>query len=367
MDRMAKQRRRPYGTGSLIQRGRVWWLRYYAHGQHIQENSKTEDRQTAENLLKQRIGEAASGKLDTLVSRATVADICNLVLADHRLRNLRDAKTLEWRYVAHVKPGLGRIQANRMTSAQIRAYIEDRRVAGASEATINRELSIVRRAYTLAMREEPKIVREAPYIPKLEENDPRQGFIEQHQYKLLLAELPDTLKALFVCGYHVGCRKNELRRVRWEQVDFEAGLIALPGAQTKNKKPRSLPIYGDMETWLRVQYANRPEANPWVFNGARNRPVGDHLPGWTEACERAGFPGLLFHDLRRSAVRNMERAGVARSVAMKISGHRTEATYRRYDIVSQGDLEVAKQKLTDYARTSTKLSTMPERKRRGSR
>jgi integrase len=267
------------------------------NGQHIQENSKTEDRNAAENLLKQRIGEAAAGHIDTVLTRATVGDICELVLADHRLRKLRDAKTLEWRYVAHVKPGLGGIHANRMT------YIEDRRKAGASEATVNRELSVVRRAYTLAMREEPPIVRKAPYIPKLEENDPRQGFIERHQYERLLTELPDSLKALLVVGYHVGCRKNELRRLRWEQVDFEAGLITLPGSQTKNKRPRSLPVYGDMDTWLRVQYANRPEANPWVFYGARNRPVGDHLPGWTEACERAGFPGLLFHDLRRSAVR----------------------------------------------------------------
>jgi integrase len=143
-------------------------------------------------------------------------------------------------------------------------------------------------------------------------------------------------------------------------------LIVLPGSQTKNKKARTLPVYGEMETWLRVQYANRPAANPWVFYGARNRPVGDHLPGWSEACESAGFPGLLFHDLRRSAVRNMERAGVSRNVAMGISGHRTESTYRRYDIVSPGDMEAAKQKLTDYARTSTKLSTMPERKKRGS-
>ena len=90
--------------------------------------------------------------------------------------------------------------------------------------------------------------------------------------------------------------------------------------------------------------------------------MGDHLPGWTEACERAGFPGLLFHD-----VRNMERAGISRGVAMQISGHRTESTYRRYAIVSQGDIEAAKEKLTDYAQTSTKLSTMPDRKKGGSR
>ena len=70
-----------------------------------------------------------------------------------------------------------------------------------------------------------------------------------------------------MCAYHVGTRKNELRRIKWEQVDFEAGVIRLPGGQTKNKKPRTLPIYGDMEGWLRSQLANRPKAIRTYFSG----------------------------------------------------------------------------------------------------
>jgi integrase len=178
----------------------------------------------------------------------------------------------------------------------------------------------------------------------------RQGFIERLQYEALLAELPADLKALFVCGYHVGCRKGELRKVQSPQADFEAGEIKLAGGQTKAKRPRTLPICGDMEIWHRSQYANQPEANPWVFYGARNRPVGDHLTGWTEACQRVGFEGLLFHDLRRSAVRNMERAGIPRAVAMAISGHRTESVYQRYDIVSQGDTSKRPRKSSQITR-----------------
>jgi integrase len=322
------------------------------NGQRVDENSRTQDREAAESLLKLRLAEAAAGQINIVPSKITVADICGLVLADNKLRKLRDAKTVEWRYEAHVKPSLGKIQANRMTTAHSRAYIESRRLAGAPNSTINRELSVVRRAYTLAMREEPPLVRRAPYIPRLDEDNVRQGFIERPQYEALLAELPVNLKALFVSGYHVGARKGELRKIQWAQVDFDARLITLSGVQTKNKKPRTLPIYGEMETWLRLQYQSHPDDNPWVFYGARNRPVGDHLDGWTEACERAGLPGLLFHDLRRSAVRNMKRAGIQDRVAMEISGHRTRSMFDRYNIVDESDIENAGQKLEAYFKKS---------------
>jgi integrase len=66
---------------------------------------------------------------------------------------------------------------------------------------------------------------------------------------------------------------------------------------------------------------------------------------WKTACKDAGVPGRLLHDLRRSAVRNLERARVTRSVAMRMIGHKTESVYRRYAIVSESDLREAAAKL----------------------
>src|SRR5215472_2514018 len=175
-----------------------------------------------------------------------------------------------------------------------------------------------RKLTKLGAQEDPPLVHRQPAIPKLEEDNVRQGFLEQEQYERLLEELPPNLKALFVCGYHTGARKNELRRIQWPQVDREGGLIRLEGGQTKNKRPRVLPIYGDMPRWLEHQRDTCPMGSPWVFHGAHNRPVDNHLNGWTEACVRAGVPGLLFHDLRRSAVRNMKRAGIQDVEAMRI-------------------------------------------------
>ena len=75
----------------------------------------------------------------------------------------------------------------------------------------------------------------------------------------------------------------------------------------------------------------------YVFHSGDGRAVVDFKRSWASACRKAGLPGRLFHDLRRSAVRNMVRAGVPQSVAMRISGHRTTAIFVRYDITSEAD------------------------------
>jgi hypothetical protein len=197
--------------------------------------------------------------------------------------------------------------------------------------------NIIRRGFTLGRQSEPPLVHRVPYIPKLEEDNVRQGFLEPEQYEKVLEKLPQRLKALFVCAYHVGSRSGEIRKIQWPQVDFDARLIHLSARQTKGKAARSLPIYGDMERWLRKQEEGRAPDCPWVFS-FRGRAIGDHLRGWRKACEAAGVPGLLFHDLRRSAVRNMKRAGVQDKVAMQISGHKTRAVFDRYNIIDEGDL-----------------------------
>src|SRR5581483_7499919 len=306
--RIRPMARRTKGAGSLRLRGRIWWITYYAHGRPIAESADTEDKGKAENLLKQRIGEAAAGR-DVCSDKATIADLCGLVLADYRLRRLRDLATGEWRYDAHVKRILGSVLASRFSARQAREYAEQRRGEGAADATINRELAIVRRGFTLGLDENPPLVRRAPRLPKLEEDNARQGFIEQAQYRLLLNALPDHLKCLLVVGYHCGNRLGELRKLRWNQVDMSAKEIRIEKRQAKGKRPRTLPIYGEMAEWVEWQAKQAAEGCDLVFHW-NGKPLGSHLKGWERACTAVKLEGLHFHDLRRSAVRNMERAGI---------------------------------------------------------
>jgi integrase len=272
--------------------------------------------------------------------------LIDLVVEDYKFRKLRSLAVMGWRAGAHLG-NLRKLPASKFNQAEIRRYVASRRAEGGGDSTINRELAIIRRGFTLAKQQDPPLVQAVPYIPKLEEDNVRQGFLEPDQYERLLEELPPRLKALFVCAYHVGTRKGELRKIQWSQVDFDANLIHLNARQTKGKAARSLPIYGEMERWLRKQLEGRSPECQWVFYH-RGKPVGAQLRGWHEACERAELTGLLFHDLRRSAVRNMKRAGVQDKVAMQISGHKTRSVFDRYNIIDESDIGDAAKKLDEY-------------------
>ena len=137
-------------------------------------------------------------------------------------------------------------------------------------------------------------------------------------------------------------------------MDLNAGEIHIEKRQAKGKRPRTIPIWGDMAEWLKWQYKRRVPGCDLVFHW-QGKPIGSHIKGWSKACTAAGLDGLKPHDLLRSAIRYMERAGIPRHVAMGFSGHKTEGVYKRYDIVVDGDLKAATEKLERYRKQAPKL------------
>ncbi|HTU46626.1 MAG TPA: site-specific integrase, partial [Bryobacteraceae bacterium] len=152
-------------------------------------------------------------------------------------------------------------------------------------------------------------------------------------YQKLLFELPEELRLLFVIAYHVGLRKGALLRIRWSQVDLPGNTIRMEGRKSNRKpEPVAVPIYGDMAKFIEMQ----PRTSEYLF-ARGSRPIRDFRESWDLACQRAGVPDLLFPDLRRTAVRNLRRAGVAETVIMKITGHRTRSVFERYNITDHSD------------------------------
>jgi integrase len=339
------------GFGFVYLRGRVWWIRYSHRGRDHRESSGSARETDAWRLLKARWKQIGRGRFVFGEERVTMADLFAGLELDYQNNRRRSAATLTWR-LAPLRAAFGEARAVDVTEAWIERYKAERLArkirhgTGArtvAPATINRELTVLKRAFRLALKQ--KRLSTAPTLELLVEAPPRQGFLESADFERVARSLPADLADFARFGYLSGWRKGEIRRLTWPDVDRAAGRIALRREHSKNGEPRLLPLVGDLADLIERRWTAReyqtPDGtttlSPCVFHRA-GRSVGDFRRAWTRACAAAGVAGTLFHDLRRSAVRNMDRAGVSQSVAMALSGHKTASVYRRYRIVDEDDL-----------------------------
>jgi integrase len=154
--------------------------------------------------------------------------------------------------------------------------------------------------------------------------------------------------------------------LRWSQVDLRQGVVRLEPGETKNDEGRVIPLAGELLEMLRMQKSIRDQKwseCAWVFFRC-GRPIKTFNGAWASACIAAELfqiegdreiPTRLFHDLRRTGVRNLVRAGVPERVGMAISGHKTRSIFDRYNIVSERALHEAARRLNAYVADAEKL------------
>lgn len=211
-------------------------------------------------------------------------------------------------------------------------YALARRAEGAANATIRNEIALLSRSLTLAARHGLIPVR--PLLARPSVRNARQGFVTPEEIDRLLDELSDPIRDVVLFAYVTGWRKSEILGLTWDRV--EDRLVRLN--DSKNGGWRIYPVAAHPKLRRMLELRSLVRRGPYVFHRSGEQILWfDHA--WKSACRRAGLGHTLFHDLRRSAVRNMERAGVPRTVAMQLIGHKTESIYRRYAITNEEDLE----------------------------
>ena len=198
---MAKKR--GYGGGGLILRGKCWYIKYSYKGVQVMRSAETEDKATADAKLDDVLRLMQQGAKPFVLDKVTIGDLVALVLADYELHRKKSADIVRDRAKKHVIPAFGRVKVRNFGTIHLTEYIAKRRAAGAADATINRELAIVRRGFSLGEQNQPPMVLRKVYIPALAEDNTREGFIDRSQYKRLCTALPERLRCLFgseVCG-----------------------------------------------------------------------------------------------------------------------------------------------------------------------
>ena len=322
-------------AGTVYQRPgtKKWWLKFYVDGKPVRESSGKEDRDEALEKLKTRVAESKPK------DKRSIGVLLDGLVEDYKIND----KSVDWAKLVvetHLRPHFGSQRAEKLSKPDVRAYILKRKNLGRKNATINREISFLRRAFNLAEVPFPK-------VQKLEENNVRRGFQSPESFAKLLSELPEHLRPIAVFGYETGCRRGEILGLKWEQVDLENSVIRLEAGETKNGEGRTIPLTDTVVHALRYL----PKESEFVFT-FRGKPIKSIKTGWSSACEKAKQSGVLFHDLRRTAVRNFSRARVPERVIMSITGHKTRSVFDRYNIVDEADLHDGVKRLQEVRATS---------------
>jgi len=346
------------GMGRTLRRGEIWWVAYYFNGKEIREGCRSRNEADARRLLKKRLKEIHGSRfVGPQEEKLTVDDLLDALITHLETKG---AKTVD-RLKSHLKPlreFFALTRAVNVTTAGVERYVAERLKADKARATVNRETGALKQAFNLA-RKQARLTR-VPYFPMLREDNARQGFFEHCDFENLVANLPEPINDVARFGYLSGWRRGEIVTLTWEAVDRMAREVRLQ--TSKNGQGRVLPLDGDLWDLIERRWGARTiqrkdgttKLSEFVFHRS-GEPVVDFRKPWKDACKKAKIPGRLFHDLRRTAVRNMIRAGVPQSVAMSISGHKTVSMFLRYNITSASD------RIDALRKTAKHLAAQPKK------
>jgi integrase len=339
-----------------VKGSRFWWISYQMNGQGVRESSGELTKTGAANRLKERLLAVAGGNfLGPRIEKITVDELYEDLLQDYRIKGQKVGwAELLWR--VHLKDSFSGMRAANVGTNQITAYVEKRLAEGAAKASLNRELALLRRAFSIGFDAEPQ---KAVRVPKLhkhivsEKGNERRGFVEEGQYRKLVNAAAGHLwmRGLLALGYTYGFRRAELLEMRCSQVDLLNNTVCLYSGETKNGEGRTVSLTEECRQ-LVTEMRKGKQSEDYLITRADGEPVRDFRHTWDAITKAAGVPGLIFHDLRRSAVRNMVRRGVPQKTARKISGHKTDSTFSRYNIVSEADIQDAARKIEEGARAA---------------
>lgn len=353
------------GKHGLRRRGKIWHIDTCIRGRRIRESCETEDRNQALSILRQRQVELDQrGPVAVRTPKLTFDDLARDFIRDYEVNGKRSLGKAK-KSVAYLAQFFGGYRALNITTQGVRVYIENRQRTGLANATINRELAALKRMFQLAAKAKLLSTDHSPDIPTLKEAPPRAGFFEPGQFEALMIYLRPEVRPVAQFAYELGWRLREIITLEWRQVDLTVGSVRLDPGSTKNGEgriaycsPNLLALLQAHEQATRRLEREKGITIPWVFH-RRGRRILRFLASWQTACRLAGVPGMLFHDLRRTAVRNMVRAGVPERVAMQISGHRSRSVFERYNIVSDADLREAALRIARTAPTVNSSTSPP--------
>jgi integrase len=362
-----------------LRESETYWIRYWQGYRMVRESSESTRYEDAKKLLNQRRRAVDRQEpINPKANRVTVAEMAERLRALYEEKG-QDVPTLMSR-LRHLLAAFGPRRMSSLTPDDIAQYKtarlaapprHRRRAERTANATINRELELLARAFTLGQELGLLTVTLPVRRQRMAEAKPREGFFEDHQYEAVRQHLPVDLQVALAIEHAFGWRtQSEVLPLERRHLDLEAGTLRLDPGSTKNDEARVVYLTTELiallgEQLARVETLQRqlgrivPYLFPHLTGRLRGQRIKDFRRRWKTACRRAGVPGRLRHDFRRTAVRNLVNANVPERVAMQITGHKTRSVFDRYHIVAPEDLKAAALKLMTHrgSKVSSKVSS----------
>lgn len=344
---------------SLYRRGQVWWAKAYQNGRMVRWSLGTRDKREARRVLNERM------QLTAQSARPTCSDVTwDTAAADlmvyYRAYGTRNATEAAYK-VRQLDSYFREMRLAAIDTSVVLDYVAHRRAQGKAAATVNVELATLRKALRLA-QEHGKLER-VPRIRVLKPAAPRSGFFEPEQVEIVCKALPEDLALVVRLAFSYGWRvDSEILTLTKAQVNLHEGTLRLLPGRTKNGAGRVAYLTGELKVAIADQLSRVRAleqelgiAVPWLFphlgGKYRGQPIKSFVYPWRRACRVAGCPGMLRHDLRRSAARHMINLGVPERVVMAVTGHKTPSMLHRYCIVAPSDLQDVARRLSYKTRT----------------
>lgn len=393
------------GSGRIFERkgSAFLWCAYYLRGKEYRQSTEETDPAKAEKFLKRKLKEVGADQIGakTFISpqqeRVKVSDLLDALENAYKIDGKDSAQFKS--HLKRIRNHFGAWRAVEVTADAVDRYITSRLESGMAAATINRATQLLGQAFKLAV--ERKHLSSKPTFRHLsEKGNARTGFFGEREFRAVMENLPVYLQDFALFDFLCGWRSGEVKSLLWEDVDGDC--IRLRGEHSKNREGRVIVLEGELADLMERRKAARTVKTKtgvllsrFIFHHD-GEPIVDFRKAWARACCMAGvgkmvcrtcqepvdasrhcskcsktwkneqlkYKGKLFHDFRRTSVRNMIRAGVSEKVAMTVSGHKTHSMLSRYNIVSETDLRQAMQRTQEYLKSNvepSKVVAMPAR------
>jgi integrase len=354
---------RTRGEGGLEKIGDIWYFTFYnLNGKQVRRSSKSKLKSVAIEMLHKAQEELRKGTEPTSTRKLKYEDIRSILVADYIDSGAATMKGDEL-FVSGRKGLLkpldeffAGMNVQAITTDTIRMFVAKRKDEdGVEGPTCNRNLAALRRMFKLAQREGK--VSSTPYFPMQQESEPREGFVERPEFEKLRQAMPAGLHPALTFCYETGCRTGAMKKIVWQWMNLAKREMNLPAGIIKNRKALALPLSTELVGMLKKLF----QKDGAVFDTTNFRKE------WNKACVKLGlgkktgeewyqYEGLIPHDFRRSAVRNLIQAGVDQTTAMKITGHKTVHVFQRYNIISTTQLHDAMAKVSNASSTQAAVA-----------